>query len=108
MKIDFNKRLFLLKDRMIPQSPNGSHEDLEVSVVFDTSEIEIEGDEDDDIVECPYCCQTRLEGCECEEEIEEGEGEEESEEETEDEEEECTIEDSYFDPGVRRYCYRED
>ena len=91
---------------MILQSPNGSHEDLEVSVVFDTSEIE--GDEDEDIVECPYCCQTRLEGCECEEEIEEEEGEEESEEETEDEEEECTIEDSYFDPGVRRYVYRED
>ena len=97
---------------MIRQSPNGSHEDLEVSVVFDTSEIEIENDEDDDITECPYCFQTRLEGCLCEEEEEEDEDEEEeeeeeSEEETE-EEEECQIEDSYFDPGVRRYCYRED
>ena len=92
---------------MIRQSPNGTHEDLEVSVVFDTSEIEIEDDEDEDIIECQYCFQTRLEGCLCEEEIEETEDEEE-EEETEDEEEECTIEDSYFDPGVRRYCYRED
>ena len=95
---------------MIRQSPNGSHEDLEVSIVFDTSEIENDED-DDDITECPYCFQTRLEGCVCEEEEEEEEEEiedEESEDETEEEEEECRIEDSYFDPGVRRFVYRED
>ena len=89
---------------MISQSPNGSHEDLEVSEIINTLEIE---DEDEDIVECPYCCQTKVDGCECEEEEEEEEEDEESEEDT-DEEEECRIEDSYFDPGVRRYCYRED
>ena len=97
---------------MIRQSPNGSHEDLEVSVVFDTSEIEIDEDDDDDIKECQYCFQTRLDGCLCEEEEEEDESDEdetdEDDEDTdEEEEEECRIEDSYFDPGVRRYVYRD-
>ena len=89
---------------MIRQSPNGTQEDLEVSEIINTLEIENDedDDDDDDIKECQYCFQTRLEGCECEEEIEEEDEEEESDEE------ECTIEDSYFDPGVRRYCYRED
>ena len=97
---------------MILQSPNGTQEDLEVSEIINTLEIEGENDEDEEnIIECPYCCQTRLEGCLCEEEEEEEEEDDESEDESdedEEEEEECKIEDSYFDPGVRRYVYRED
>ena len=92
---------------MILQSPNGTQEDLEVSEIINTLEIEGENDEDEEnIIECQYCFQTRLEGCLCEEEEEEEEEEDESDED--EEEEECKIKDSYFDPGVRRYVYRED
>ena len=87
---------------MIPDSPNESRE---TSKSFGSDE-----EENDDDVECQYCCQTKTNGCQCDEESEEGEEDTDKEpddDSEEEEDEEYQKDDSYFDPGVRRYVYRE-
>jgi hypothetical protein len=96
---------------------NGTHESL--SPVTDISYCGTDCCDSPSITECPYCFQTKLQGCECdeeEEEIDPNETTSGSDSEYVSEEEELYIpdppsmqrQDSYLDPGVRRFSYRLD
>jgi hypothetical protein len=99
----------------VQTSPNGTHESL--SPVADIDEVEY--CPSPSVTECRYCCQTKLDGCECDEEEEDpnettsGSGSEYVSEEESNEEEmylpdppSMQRHDSYLDPGVRRFSYR--